>query len=251
MMENGRAVLIIGGGRGIGEAVARRFAEAGDRIAIADFEGDNARSVAEELGGVGYAVDVRDEKSVFSLFDTVSRHYGRLDVMVNSAGIFRFGTALCDLSLAQWQEVIDVNLTGTFLCMREAARRMEAHSGASIINFSSGSGARANPKTASYGASKAGVSHLTRIAAIELAERGIRVNAISPGPTLTPMLTAAHDVSRQSSIATAIPLGRISRPDDIAGTVLFIASSEAAFITGEVLNIDGGSSVAGRLIREE
>lgn len=248
-MKNRRIVLVIGGGRGIGEAVARRFATAGDRVAVADFDGESAKTLAAELGGTGHAVEVRDERSVMDLFNDVINQHGRLDVMVNSAAIFRFGTSLRDLSLAEWREVVDVNLTGTFLCMREAARRMEDHCGASIINFSSGSGARANPSTGSYGASKAGVSHLTRIAAIELAERGIRVNAISPGPTLTPMLTAAHDPSRQASIAKAIPLGRISEPEDIAGTAFFLASSEARFITGEVLNVDGGSSVAGRLVQ--
>lgn len=249
-MSETRVVMVVGGGRGIGEAVARRFAEAGDRLIVGDVDGESAVRVAAGMGGVGYRLDVRDESCVATVFADAVGQFGRLDVMINTAGVFRHGVAFYDICLAEWQEIIDVNLTGTFLCTREATRHMLPHAGASIINFSSGSGVRANQLVAAYGASKAAVSHFTRNAAIDLAARGIRVNAVSPGATHTPMLEAAHDVIGRSLLAQGNPLRRLLDPVDVAGTVFFLASDEARFITGEVINVDGGAAVAGRMAQQ-
>lgn len=248
-MEAPRVVVVMGGGQGIGCAIAQRFANAGYRVVVADIVQENAEYVATAIGGAGYVVDICDELSVGGLLDAVIASETRIDVLVNAAGIFRFGSNLLDTGLFEWEEVLRVNLTGTFICAREAARRMKAHSGASIVNISSGSALLANENAVAYSSSKAGVAHFTRCAAMDLAGIGIRVNAVSPGPTASPMTMTAHSAERRAEISARVPLARFARAEEIAGAVLFLASEEASFITGEVIVVDGGVSVAGRLAR--
>jgi NAD(P)-dependent dehydrogenase (short-subunit alcohol dehydrogenase family) len=247
-VTHSRVVLAIGAGQGIGRAVAERFARAGDRLVVADRSEENARAVAQSVSGRGDVVDVTDEASVIALFDRVMATEGRIDVMVNSAGILHFNTNLVDVTLADWDALMRVNLTGTFLCAREAARRMVPHSGASIVNISSGASAVANQNQVAYNSSKAGVAHFTRSAAMDLADMGIRVNAVSPGPVESPM-TQAFSSERLAYMASGVPLSRLALPEEVAGAAFYLASAEAAYVTGADLVIDGGTTVAGRLAR--
>jgi 3-oxoacyl-[acyl-carrier protein] reductase len=240
--------VVVGAGQGIGKAVAERFAARGDRIVAADLVESKANMVATLIAGRGAGVDVTDEASVAQLFDTVIEQEGRLDVVVSTAGILRFGTNLLNVALSEWEEVVRVNLTGGFLCAREAARRMAPHSGASIVIVSSGAGTIANQNQVAYNSSKAGLSHFIRSAAMDLADLGIRVNGIAPGPIATPM-TDAFSEDRRAYMASGVPLARLGRSDEIASAAFFLASYEADYITGEIIAIDGGVTVAGRLAR--
>jgi len=247
-MKSSRVVLAIGAGQGIGKAVAERFAQNGDRLIVADQNEENARAVAKAISGRGDVVDVSDEASVIGLFDRLMAREGRLDVMINSAGILHFNTNLLDVALSDWDRLMRINLTGTFLCTREAARRMVPHSGASIVNISSGASAVANQNQVAYNTSIAGVAHFTRSAAMDLADLGIRVNAVSPGPIESPM-SKTFSAERLAYMASGVPLSRLGLPEEVAGAAFYLASAEAAYITGADLVIDGGVTVAGRLAR--
>lgn len=247
-MTNSRVVLAIGAGQGIGKAVAERFAKNGDRLVVADQNEGNVRAVAEAISGRGDVVDVSDEASVIGLFDRLMARESRLDIMINSAGILHFNTNLLDVTLPDWDKLLRINLTGTFLCTREAARRMAPHSGASIVNISSGASAVANQNQVAYNTSKAGVAHFTRSAAMDLADLGIRVNAVSPGPIESPM-SKTFSAERLAYMASGVPLSRLGLPEEVAGAAFYLASEEAAYITGADLVIDGGTTVAGRLAR--
>lgn len=247
-MKSSRVVLAIGAGQGIGKAVAERFAKNGDRLVVADQNEGNARAVAEAISGRGDVVDVSDEASVIGLFDRLMARESRLDIMINSAGILHFNTNLLDVTLPDWDKLLRINLTGTFLCTREAARRMVPHSGASIVNISSGASAVANQNQVAYNTSKAGVAHFTRSAAMDLADLGIRVNAVSPGPIESPM-SKTFSAERLAYMASGVPLSRLGLPEEVAGAAFYLASEEAAYITGADLVIDGGTTVAGRLAR--
>ncbi len=247
-MTGKRVVLAIGAGRGIGKAVAERFGRNGDRVIVADQDEENALTIAKAVSGRGDVVDVSDEASVLGLFDRLMDREGRLDVMINSAGILHFNTNLLDVALSDWDTLLRINLTGVFLCTREAARRMTPHSGASIVNISSGASAVANQNQVAYNTSKAGVAHFTRSAAMDLADIGIRVNAVSPGPVESAM-TKAFSAERLAYMASGVPLSRLGLPEEVAGAAFYLASPEAAYITGADLVIDGGVTVAGRLAR--
>lgn len=247
-MNSSRIVVAIGAGQGIGKAVAERFGRAGDRLVVADRVEENAHAVAQSVAGRGDVVDVSDEASVIGLFDRLMAREGRIDVMVNSAGILHFNTPLLEVELADWDALLRINLTGSFLCTREAARRMAPHSGASIVNISSGASMVANQNQVAYNSSKAGVAHFTRSAAMDLADLGIRVNAVSPGPVESPM-TRAFSQERLAYMASGVPLSRLALPEEVASAAFYLASAEAGYITGADLVVDGGVTVAGRLAR--
>lgn len=246
----GKSVIITGSGRGIGRAMAFAFAEEGARLGIIDQDGERAEKTAADLVAAGHkafgmAVDVTDEASVTDNFARFANWAGGVDVLVNNAGISNRQSVL-DTPVEKWRRVLDVNLTGAFICARAAARLMIAQGkGGAIVNMSSVSGQRGGTGRCAYGASKAGIINLTQTLAIELAEKGIRVNAVAPGPTDTEMTN--HDPEQRNAFLSRMMLKRYARPEEIAQVIVFIASDKASFVTGSVVNVDGGFGGAGMI----
>ena len=242
----GQTALVTGGGRGIGRAIALALAESGMEVVV---NYSNSAAAAEEVvelitesGGKAYALqaNVAMEEDVDGLIKTVLERSGRLDVLVNNAGITRDGL-LMRMKTSEWQAVIDLNLTGVFLCSRAVARPMLKQKSGRIINITSVVGLMGNAGQANYAAAKAGVVGLTRSTAKELASRGITVNAVAPGFIATDM-TKDLDVD---AILRDIPLGTFGTQEQVAGAVRFLATDPAsAYITGQVLQVDGGMVMA-------
>jgi 3-oxoacyl-[acyl-carrier protein] reductase len=249
----GKTVLITGAGRGLGAAMARGLAERGADLALVDLDSSGLQSVATECRSRGrraqiYEANVADESQVVSLFDRVVADFGRLDCAIANAGILRDGLLVKvkdgqitgKLSLEQWQAVIDVNLTGVFLCGREAAERMvRLGAGGCIINISSLSRA-GNFGQSNYSAAKAGVAALTVVWAKELARHRIRVNAIAPGFIKTEMV-AGMKPEMLEKMAAGIPVQRLGAPHEIAATAAFILEND--YCNGRVIEIDGGQRI--------
>ncbi|MDX6551954.1 MAG: hypothetical protein QOH74_442 [Gaiellales bacterium] len=240
-----KVCVVTGGAGGIGLATARRLAEEGGRVAIADIDAGAAERAAGELGGeaTAFTVDVADEPSVKALYGAVAERFGRIDVCHNNAGILLAGdTDPVNTSLDTWRRIIDVNLTGVFLCMKHQLPHMLAAGGGSIINtasFVAVMGA-ATPQIA-YSASKGGVLSMTREVAAVYAKRGIRCNAVCPGPVDTGMVgTFLTDESEWQRRAVHLPDGRFGRPEEIANAVLYLASDEASWTNGTAFLVDGG-----------
>ncbi len=240
-----RVAVVTGGAKGLGLADGERFAAAGYAVVVADLDGDAAASVAESLGNgaIGVAVDVADPPAVEALFARVSDALGRLDVLVNNAGISHPEPTV-ELTEERWQRMIDIHLGGTFRCSK-AAQPLLARQGGAIVNISSIAAILGAGKRASYSAAKGGIAALTRDLAMEWAPDGIRVNAVAPGVIETEILT--ENVERGLLDPTAfdarIPLGRMGRPDEIAETVFFLADT-ATYVTGQVIVVDGGFTVS-------
>jgi NAD(P)-dependent dehydrogenase (short-subunit alcohol dehydrogenase family) len=244
MRLEGRVALITGAGSGIGEATARRFAREGAIVVINDVDVELARPVAAELqrGGarvLSVAADVTRRTDVEAMVNHVGE-FGRLDVLVNNAGINRDAMSH-KMTEEQWDQVLTVNLKGTFLCAQAALVRMRERGWGRVINTSS-VGSLGNIGQANYAASKAGVIGLTRTLALEYAKFGVTVNCVAPGPVMTRMLASVPEAIREKIVAR-VPTGRIARPEEIAGVHAFLASEDAAFITGQVLFVAGGLSV--------
>ena len=242
----GKVALITGAGRGIGRACATALAAEG-AIVIVNYSqsAESAQKVVDSIeaeGGQALAVqaDVSQSAQVDRLFETIVGKYGRLDVLVNNAGITRDGLLL-RMKLEDWQQVIDLNLTGVFLCMKAASKLMLKQRSGRIVNIASTSGVAGNAGQANYSAAKAGVLGLTRSAARELGSRSITVNAVAPGFIATDM-TSSLDLA---PVVAQVPLGRVGQPEEVAGLVRFLAADPAAaYITGQVLQIDGGLVIA-------
>jgi NAD(P)-dependent dehydrogenase (short-subunit alcohol dehydrogenase family) len=242
-----RTALVTGAARGIGRGIAGRLLAEGATVVVVDLDQEavdtTCRELAEATGPgaaervAGLACDVSRPDAVEGLFGEVKRRFERLDILVNNAGITRDGL-FRRMSLEQWQQVIDVNLTGTYLCCRNAIGLLRRSPAGRIINMSSVA-AGGNIGQANYSASKAGVIGLTKTLAIEFARSKITVNAIAPGFIDTEMTRAVPEKARQHWIER-IPVGRPGTPDDIAAAVLFLASERASYITGQVLEVDGG-----------
>lgn len=234
--------VVTGAARGNGEAIARRLAQRGSRVVLADVDDSDVRETAVKLRGEGldvlaHWVDVANEASVEDLAQ-VARGAGELVAWVNNAGIIQRKTFL-DLSVEDWDRIMEVNARGAFLGTRVAASNMVQ--GGAIVNVTSISSQIALPLTSHYGASKGAVALLTKHAALELAPLGIRVNAVAPGTILTSMTEARlSDPHQLEESLRRIPLRRVGAPDDVAGPVAFLCSREAAYITGAVLYVDGG-----------
>lgn len=239
-----RTAIVTGGSRGIGEAIANRLADEGARVAVcASRSLDRAEAVArgiEKRGGSALALqaDVSNPADVKALFKSVLDRWGALDILVNNAGITRDGL-LMRLKPDDWDAVLDVNLKGAFLCMQAAVRPMMRARSGRIINISSVTGLMGNPGQAGYTAAKSGLIGLTKTAAKELAGRGITANVVAPGYIPTEMTEKLPD-NLKEKILEQVPLGTPGKPEDIAAAVAFLASGDAAYVTGQVLVVDGG-----------
>jgi len=243
---SGCAALVTGGASGIGRAAALRLAQAGADVAVGDRDCAGAERVAGEIAAEGRrafatSADVAKEDEVREMFARAHQQFGRLDILVHSAGIFP-SRRILDMSVPEWDQVMEVNLRGAFLCTREAARLMRAGGkGGRIVTVSSiESFHPAFPGLAHYNASKSGVNLFTKSAALEFARYGITVNAVCPGATLTPGTAAAFEQGVRAALEPRIPLGRVATPEDIAAAILFLASPAASYITGITLVVDGG-----------
>ena len=242
---NNRTALVTGGGSGIGAALAQALAQAGADVAVADLDLATAERSAEELTALGVRslavqVDVTQADQVKRMVATVIEAWGRLDVAVNSAGIASRSRAE-DLTEDAWDAVVGVNLKGIYLCTQSEGRAMLANGSGSIINVASMSGRIVNrPQLHShYNAAKAGVIQYSRSCAAEWADRGVRVNTLSPGHTITPMTEKAVPDMGAVWIANT-PMGRLATPDDLVGAVVFLASDASGYVTGHDLVVDGG-----------
>jgi NAD(P)-dependent dehydrogenase (short-subunit alcohol dehydrogenase family) len=243
-----KVALVTGAARGIGLAVAKRFLADGFCVALLDIEGDFlARSVsalAKPEATLAVTCDVSDAKAVASACAEIERRFGRLDVLINNAGVAVFAP-LMETSDADWNRVLAVNLTGPFLCAKAAVPLMRSHGGGAIVNITSISGLRASTLRSAYGTSKAGLAHLTKQLAVELAEFGIRVNGVAPGPVDTAMAKAVHSAEIRADYHDAIPLNRYGLEEELAEAVFFLCSDRASYITGQILAVDGGFDAAG------
>ena len=235
-----KRAIVTGGGRGIGRAIGRRFAAEGAHVLLADIDGERAASAAAEIAEAGgqagsCAADLGTVAGADRLFETARASFGeRLDVLINNAGIAHHGAFLA-LSLEDWERVLRNNLTSAFLCAQRAARIMAAHGGGGrIVNIGSISGQRGSYGRTAYGIAKAGLHQVRRIMA---------VNAIAPGPIDTGITGFGPDQERR--YLERIPLERFGQAPDVAGAALFLASADAAYVTGGVVNVDGGFDAAG------
>jgi 3-oxoacyl-[acyl-carrier protein] reductase len=236
--------IVTGAGRGIGEAIARRLARDGVRVACVSRTESNASKTADAINASSpgaarpYAVDVADRKAVAGLCERILADFGRVDILVNNAGLARDGLAM-RMSEEDWDLVLDTNLKGAFNLIQGVMRPMVRQRSGRIINISSVAGLAGNAGQANYSASKAGLIGLTKTLARELASRSITVNAVAPGFITTDMTIILPD-SVKTAVLQQIPLGRFGDPDDIAGAVAYLAGPEGKYITGQTLTVDGG-----------
>ncbi len=238
-----KKVLITGAARGIGQSIALRFAEEGAELALCDLQAEwleDTRAAAEELGAkvACYSVDVSDFEAVKNAVKQIGRDLGAVDVLVNNAGITKDGFMM-RMSEQDWDAVLDVNLKGSFAFTKAVTRLMMKQRSGSIVNIASIIGLIGNAGQCNYAASKGGMIAMTKSVAKEMASRNIRANAVAPGFIQTAMTEALPEENRDA-MQKLIPLARLGQPRDVANAVLFLASDEASYITGQVLNICGG-----------
>ncbi len=245
MRLEAKGIIVTGAARGIGRAIADRFADEGAYVVLADIDtaaGDAARAAIVERGGYAHFVeaDVGEATAAGALIDAALEWAGRLDVLVNNAAVIKTGDFL-SFSEADFDEVLRVNLKGAFLVGQAAARAMAARGSGSIINMSSINGTLAAPTLLAYNVAKGGLNQLTRVMALALADRGVRVNAVAPGSILTEMLQAVMtDDDARRTILSRTPMGRCGEPDEVAKVALFLASDDSSYVTGEIIVADGG-----------
>ena len=237
----GRVCLVTGGAQGIGEACARRFAREGARVVIADLADASGNALAGALGAQYLHCDVGDKAQVDAAVAQCMAVHGHIDVLVNNAGIFKAADFL-DVTEADFDAVLRVNLKGAFLMGQAVAREMARRGGGSIVNMSSVNGVLAIPTIASYNVSKGGINQLTRVMALALADRGIRVNAVAPGTIATELAAKAVLTSDEARarILSRTPMRRLGQPSEIADVVAWLASDCASYVTGEIVTVDGG-----------
>jgi 3-oxoacyl-[acyl-carrier protein] reductase len=245
----GKSAMVTGAGHGIGAAIAARLAADGASVLVCDIDPDRASGVAHTITATGaaaapHSVDVRDRDATAAAVAQAVSRFGGLDILVNNAGLMDRAPFL-DMTDDLWQRVIGTNLYGTFVCAQAAARQMVRQGrGGRIVNIASNSGIFGGRGRAAYGASKAGIINLTQTMAIELAEHGIRVNAVAPGPTKS---RPDQGDKPGPSVLARMPLQRFGKPEEIAAVVAFLASGEASFTTGHVYAADGGFTIAGMM----
>jgi NAD(P)-dependent dehydrogenase (short-subunit alcohol dehydrogenase family) len=240
----GKVAIVTGAGRGIGRAIAQRYAQEGAKVTVADIDRTTAEAVASVIcaaGGdaLGVAADVSQSEDVESMVTTTLNTFGGLHVMVNNAGIVREAARhVLEADEAWWDHILDTNLKGHFLCSLAAAQHMAGHGGGTIITMSSGGATRAHRGMVAYDASKGGIEAMTRALALDLAPYNIRVVGLVPG-----LIVPSRDEMDPAALArtdATVPLGRAGLPDDLAGPAVFLASDDAAYMTGSLLTVDGG-----------
>jgi len=244
---DGLAAFVTGAGQGLGAVIAHGLAEAGAGVVLADIDGEAVEAVAASLRDAGHrclamTLDVRDEAAFMHGFDAAVAHFGAIDVMVNNAALTP-PTSLWDITAGEWDEVMAVNLRGSFFGCRIAGRHMRGRGAGRIINLSSIAGQQASAASGvHYAASKAGLIALTRSFAQALAVDGVTVNAIAPAAIRSPLLDAM-DPARQQALRAGIPLGRFGEPMEVAAAVVYLASAAGAFTTGATLDLNGGRAM--------
>lgn len=241
---SGKVVLLVGGAGGMGVATAREFAKEGAKVIIADVDLGRANEVVKELQKLSADVlaikcDVTKVKDVKEMVDIVLRNYGDIDVLVYLTGIAGKVISTWEMSVEDWDKVMNVNLRGAFLVCREVVKHMIKKKKGKIITISSVAGKDPNPYMSAYDASKAGLIAFTRCLALEVAQYGINVNCVVPGLTETPFLRSMSEEAVKRS-ANLVPLGRLGKPEEIAKVIIFLASDDASFVTGATWNVTGG-----------
>ena len=239
----GKTAAITGGAGGIGAAIARRFAEEGATLALLDLNGDGAAEIATALNGTGHyggAIDVGEEASVENALAAAAEAAGEIDILVNTAAIA--GAALVEeMAVSDWDDMIRVNLRGTFLCCRAVMPAMRRRKWGRIVNFASEVAHRGNPGLSHYAASKAAVIAFSKCLALEAIGDGVCVNTLSPGPTNTSMLAGIEEEVIEKLVNDLMPIGRLGKTEEIAAAALFLASEDASFCVGTTLNVNGGT----------
>lgn len=243
-----KVVMITGGVKGIGRATADRFLAEGAKVAILDIE-VSREGLDPESGGkrLFLETDVTDPKTVESTLRKVEETWGPVDILVNNAGIHHVGTIL-DTPVKTWEKVLRINLTGAFVVAQAVSASMSARGTGVIVNVGSEAGIAAFPNQVSYNVSKAGIIHLTKCIAVDLAARGVRANAVCPGTTLTPLVenviaNAQDSEATKASLESIRPLNRLGKPEEIAAAICMLADEEIGYATGTVFSIDGGKVV--------
>ncbi len=245
-----QTVLVTGAASGMGETAARMFAEAGYAVMLADVNEAAVRAAAQTLIEAGHEAeyvrcDVTDEAQVAAMVERTVARFGRLDAAYNNAGVQSFVTDIADLEIEEYDRVMDINLKGVFFCMKHELRQMRRQGSGAIVNCSSLGGLVGLPGRAAYHAAKHGVLGLTKSAALEYAERGIRINAVCPGTISTPMverMVASGDLNEEEAVKL-LPIGRFGRSEEVAATVVWLCSPAASFIIGQAIAVDGGYTI--------
>jgi NAD(P)-dependent dehydrogenase (short-subunit alcohol dehydrogenase family) len=247
-MLEGKTALITGAASGIGASTARLFAREGARLFLTDWNAEAGAALATELSGQGYEAwfkpaDVSNETEVEALLNAVQEKFGHLDCAFNNAGINSRGMPIDEFDLVEWNRVLAINLTGVFLCMKYELKLMKPRGSGSIVNTSSGGGLIAVPNLSAYCAAKHGVLGLTKTAAREVVTHGIRVNAVLPGSTETPMIqeSIGGNENVRAMILASTPSGRMGRPEEIAEAVLWLCSDRSSYVSGDSVLVDMAS----------
>ena len=246
MRLSGKTAIVAGGAQGFGAGIVRRFIEEGARVMVADIQGDAAKEVAKEVGGIGCAVDVAKADSVNAMIAQATEAWGQVDIMVNNAGVSHMPKPLEDVTEEEFDRVLNVNVRSIYLTAKALVPAMKARKSGCFVQISSTAGVSPRPNLNWYNASKGWVNTATRTMAVELAPHGIRVNAVNPVAGETPLLPTfmGEDTPEmRAKFLSTIPIGRLSTPLDIANASLFLASEEAAMITGLCMLVDGGRCI--------
>ena len=245
----GKVAIVTGGGDGIGAATAMRLMQEGATVMVVDKDEANAQAVCARIitaGGKAEAcrADIREMKDIAAMLALTASRFGPASILINNAGVGAQKHFL-ETPTEMLDDMLNVNIKGTFLCAQAAAREMVKLGGGAIVNVSSHSGLLGSRGRSAYAASKGGIIAMTRVMAVDLSEHGIRVNAIAPGPIDTPRIRVAHNEERHAAWLRAVPLSRIGNPEEVAAVAAFLASDDASYVTGQTIAVDGGFSAAG------